>query len=133
MAKWHLANVLLDKGALNYSSLPKGLFPFHQYYDSIITAFEEHLYESALYAVSQQRARLHFTIAEEHLTLFQHKFNNVEKEISQKTAVEFSVQYSFQKQTYRYPCCDFRIIYHSETKISNCFLDQQGMVHYWKI
>lgn len=54
--KWHLANVLLDKGALNYSSLPKGLFPFHQYYDSIITAFEEHLYESALYAVSQQRA-----------------------------------------------------------------------------
>lgn len=37
-------------------------------------------------------------IAEEHLTLFQHKFNNVEKEISQKTAVEFSVQYSFQKQ-----------------------------------
>lgn len=96
--KWHLANVLLDKGALNYSSLPKGLFPFHQYYDSIITAFEEHLYESALYAVSQQRARLHFTIAEEHLTLFQHKFNNVEKEISQKTAVEFSVQYSFQKQ-----------------------------------
>lgn len=32
------------------------------------------------------------------MTLFQHKFNNVEKEISQKTAVEFSVQYSFQKQ-----------------------------------
>lgn len=71
-------------------------FHFTNITDSIITAFEEHLYESALYAVSQQRARLHFTIAEEHLTLFQHKFNNVEKEISQKQLWSFQFNILFK-------------------------------------
>jgi hypothetical protein len=62
---WHFAKAMLDENQLNFGNQPKGLLPFHDYKKNhISTAFEEHLYEAALYATSNGVAKLHFTISE---------------------------------------------------------------------
>lgn len=62
-----LENLLTDRG-LGYSGLPKGLIPFHSYPDGAMTAFEEHLVESAGYLKDRDnRVRVHFTVAPDHV------------------------------------------------------------------
>ena len=41
---------ILEEDYLNYSNIPKGLLPFHQYQNHTSTAFEEHLFEASKYA-----------------------------------------------------------------------------------
>lgn len=61
-----LENLLTPRG-LAYSTLPKGLIPFHSYPDGIRTAFEEHLVESVGYLKDRDNlARIHFTLARDH-------------------------------------------------------------------
>ena len=55
--------MIMAKDKFNYGNFPKGLIPFHQYKDHVVTAFEEHLFEAALYASSNGKADLHFTIS----------------------------------------------------------------------
>ncbi|MBW2721016.1 MAG: DUF4301 family protein, partial [Deltaproteobacteria bacterium] len=61
-----ILDFLMEAQGLNYSSLPKGLIPFHRYSDHYRTALEEHLVE-AIHTVrdGKQRCRLHFTVAAE--------------------------------------------------------------------
>lgn len=65
-----VANMLGAEG-LNYGMLPKGLLQFHAYTDSTRTPLEEHLVEAALYAESQGRSEVHFTVSTEHRALFE--------------------------------------------------------------
>ena len=67
-----VANLLEAKG-LNYGQLPKGLLLFHQYEDGPRTPMEEHLVEAALYACSDGKANIHFTVSHDHLELFKKK------------------------------------------------------------
>ena len=90
---------MLDKDLLNYGSIPKGLFPFHKYSSHNATAFEEHLFEAALYASVNNRAKLHFTISETHLQKFTTTFKNEQKRIEDKTGVSFDINYSYQKSS----------------------------------
>ena len=90
---------MLDEDKLDYGNSPKGLFPFHQYKNHIATAFEEHLFEAALYASSNNKADLHFTVSEEHSHKFDDEFERIEKIIEKKTNTEFNITYSFQKQS----------------------------------
>lgn len=88
---------MMEKDGRNYSGIPKGLVPFHKYSNHIATAFEEHLFEAAVYARKSGTAALHFTIApafEEH---FKNEFNRIKENVERKTKTEFNVEYSFQQ------------------------------------
>ena len=88
---------MLEEEGLNFGNMPKGLIPFHKYKKYATTAFEEQLYESALYATSKTDAYLHFTFAEKHVGLFKEEFEAVKNRLSKKTKTEFHISYSFQK------------------------------------
>lgn len=91
-------NTMLSKDYLNYSAFPKGLFPFHQYKDHIATAFEEHLFESALYIATNGHADLHFTISEHHNHSFDEEFKRIEDIVERKTETKFNITFSYQKE-----------------------------------
>ena len=88
---------MLHTEKLHYDFYPKGLLPFHKYGEEPVTAFEEHLKESAVYASSEKVARLHFTVSEQHEQMFLSEYNRIKKELSQKLGVDFIVNFSQQK------------------------------------
>lgn len=89
---------ILEEDRLNYSAFPKGLLPFHRYKDIACTAFEEHLFEAALYASSKNKAYLHFTISEKYDHKFDEEFKYIEEDVEVKTSTEFNVSFSYQKE-----------------------------------
>lgn len=86
--------VLLKTLLQKYSSLPKGLIPFHKYSTEIRTAFEEHFVEAAAYATKKGISKLHFTVSEAHVD----RFKNAFKKIKGKRNGNFQVSYSFQQK-----------------------------------
>ena len=93
------AKMMLDSDKLNYGDYPKGLLPFHEYKNNVIsTAFEEHLFETVLYSNSSN-AKLHFTISEKYKDLFTDEFKRIEEKVENKTGVSFDIFYSYQKQS----------------------------------
>jgi len=89
---------MLGGDKLNYAFCPKGLLPFHKYKDHISTAFEEHLFEAALYASSNSRANLHFTISEKYNHTFDEEFRRIENSVEEKTKTAFDISFSYQKE-----------------------------------
>lgn len=89
---------MLNKERLNYSFSPKGLLPFHKYKDHISTAFEEHLFEAALYATSNGEAAIHFTISEIYKAVFDEEFKRIQEIVERKTNTKFNISYSYQKE-----------------------------------
>ncbi len=97
---WQFAKAMLDQDQLNFGNQPKGLLPFHQYKKNhISTAFEEHLYEAALYASSNGLAKLHFTISEDHQNKFKKEFKKIQQDIEQNTGVKFDISFSYQQKS----------------------------------
>ena len=90
---------MLNEDKLNYGFFPKGLLPFHNYSDGASTAFEEHFYEAALYASSNHKAHLHFTISETHSDKFAKELSRIKSDIETKTNTQFDVSFSYQKQS----------------------------------
>jgi len=90
---------LLGENALNYGFYPKGLLPFHNYGDVAATPFVEHLKEGALYAGSKGKAKLHFTVSEQHEEMFDKEFVEAGPSVSDTTGIEYEVDYSFQKSS----------------------------------
>lgn len=90
---------MLDADKFDYGSYPKGLLPFHQYKDHTVTAFEEHLLESASYASANGKAHLHFTISELHTDKFNAEFNKIKQRIEELTNIKFNIDFSYQKQS----------------------------------
>lgn len=95
--RYHFVKMMLGQEALNFGNTPKGLFPFHTYKKHTTSAFEEHLFEAALYAKSKGVAKLHFTISEQHQEAFKKKFIDCKEKIEAKTQTVFDITYSFQK------------------------------------
>ena len=89
---------MLDAKGLNYSFLPKGLLPFHKYDKDVKTAFEEHLFESTLYAASNEEANLHFTVSKNHQLYFTNKLSSIREGLETKTKTKFNVSFSYQKE-----------------------------------
>ena len=58
--------------------------------------FEEHLFEGALYASSNGKADLHFTISEKHNHKFDERFKKIQERIERKTNIKFNIDFSFQ-------------------------------------
>jgi hypothetical protein len=97
---WHFVNAMLDETQLNFGNSPKGLLPFHNYKSShISTAFEEHLYEAALYASDNNKASLHLTISEHYKGKFDKEFKRIREYIEKKTGVSFEISFSYQHQS----------------------------------
>ncbi|MBC3845514.1 DUF4301 family protein [Winogradskyella echinorum] len=97
---WHFAQAMLDENGLNYGNSPKGLLPFHRYRSShISTAFEEHLYEAALYASVNNKAELHFTISERFKDKFDEEFKRIEEYVESGTGVSFNISFSYQQES----------------------------------
>lgn len=66
--KW--LQLLVSEEGLGFTSKPKGLLPFHAYPEAA-TPIVEHLKEAMDYAVSDNKARLHFTVSPEHRSAFE--------------------------------------------------------------
>lgn len=96
-AKYNYAQILLKQ--MELSSLPKGLIPFHHYADRVATAFEEHLHEAAEYAAKNDKAHLHFTVAEKPLSQFKAVFEDIKSRVERQTGISFKLDYSFQKKS----------------------------------
>ncbi|GAA4280571.1 DUF4301 family protein [Gaetbulibacter aestuarii] len=87
---------MLSQEGLNFSFLPKGLLPFHTYGKQTVTAFYEHMQEATLYASAHQKAKLHFTVSEKHLSDFASEWNTIKTGLEEKTATSFDVSFSTQ-------------------------------------
>jgi len=88
--------IMLEEEGLNFGNKPKGLFPFHKYKSHNASAFEEHLFEAALYAKTRGVSRLHFTISKDHFKKFKAQFAKAQKRIQEKTNTKYDITYSFQ-------------------------------------
>lgn len=95
--KLRFVRKMLFKDGFNYSSMPKGLVPFHKYSNFTATAFEEHLHEASGYATSQNKAKLHFTIAPEFKDDFKQEFQRIQDKVEEKTGVQFDISFSYQQ------------------------------------
>ncbi|NRA91167.1 MAG: DUF4301 family protein [Psychroserpens sp.] len=92
--------MMLDSDKFNYGNSPKGLLPFHKYKnENISTAFEEHLFESALYASADAATALHFTISEKFNHKFDEEFNRIERKVEDITNSTFDISFSYQKES----------------------------------
>lgn len=89
---------MLDTNMLDYGFYPKGLLPFHQYKEHIATAFEEHLFEAALYASTNNKANLHYTISEKYTDIFDDEFKKIQTIVERKTNTKFEISFSYQKE-----------------------------------
>jgi hypothetical protein len=87
---------VLASNGFNYASMPKGLVPFHKYKDHSATAFEEHLFEASAYASSNGKAKLHFTIAPAFENAFAAEFDQIKKNIEERTKTKFDIAFSYQ-------------------------------------
>ena len=96
--KYFLLKTLLDEDKLNFCNLPKGLVPFHKYPEETRTAFAEHLFEAAMYGTKNGRAKLHFTVAEEHFEKFKTEFDQIGNQVEKHTETQFDLTFSFQQK-----------------------------------
>jgi hypothetical protein len=90
---------MLEVKQLNLAYYPKGLLPFHKYKEHVSTAFEEHLFEGALYASSNNEANIHFTISEKHKHKFDEEFKYIEEDVEERTNTKFNITFSYQKES----------------------------------
>ncbi len=90
---------LLDFTGMNYGSLPKGLLKFHNYDTLARTAAEEHFVEGALYAATDGKVRLHFTVSPNHKALFQELVAERKAYYEELFGVEYEISFSEQKQS----------------------------------
>lgn len=97
--QFYFIRFMLGRDYFDFGSYPKGLLPFHKYKTHPATAFEEHLYEAALYSATDGQARLHFTISEDHADKFAREFEKIENWVEQKTGVKFDISFSYQKES----------------------------------
>lgn len=95
--KFAFVETMMASDEFDFGSDPKGLLPFHNYDGTLVTAFEEHLYEAAAYAQQHKHAKLHFTVSPEHKEGFEKLFSEIESRVSEATGTKFHVSYSFQK------------------------------------
>ncbi len=81
---------------MHYGDLPKGLLLFHKYKDGARTPALEHLVEAALYAASDGKAALHFTVSHQHLPLFRQHIAEHLQSYQQKYGVSYDITFSEQ-------------------------------------
>jgi len=84
--------LLLSPNFLNFGNLPKGVIPFYKNE----TPVEQHLKEAFFYARTKGTTKVHFTICEEHLPIFERATKKAITTIGQSY---FKISFSFQKKS----------------------------------
>ena len=97
--RFEFIKTMLEENQLNLAFYPKGLLPFHKYKQHVSTAFEEHLFEGALYASSNNVANIHFTISGKHKHRFDEEFKFIEEDVEERTNTKFNITFSYQKES----------------------------------
>lgn len=92
-----LLRAMLAPEGLNYGQLPKGLLLFHSYPFGPRTPLEEQLVEASKYVKVKGKARVHFTVSEEHVPLFRDFLSLHTGPIQDLTSTVFDVSLSVQK------------------------------------
>lgn len=87
---------LLDENHFDFSNKPKGVLPFHQYQNDIVTPIEEHLKESVLYSCANGISNLHFTVSETHKLQFENTSENVKRKIGEASEIKINISFSHQ-------------------------------------
>ena len=87
---------MFAREGMDYDGAPKGTIAFHRYPDENRTAFQEHLVEAARYAAQDGVARLHFTIAAEHLESVKSKMAIWTESYASSLGVRYIIDYSIQ-------------------------------------
>jgi len=88
---------LLSNNGLNYGALPKGLLKFHSYPTEKRTPTQEHLAEGALYASAAGKVNIHFTVSNEHRSLFEKHLDETVAAYEKHFGVKYNVSFSEQK------------------------------------
>ena len=120
---------MLNEDRLNYRFFLKDCCLFIDIKNIVTTAFEEHLFEAALYASSNNKANLHFTISEKHKHKFDEEFKHIEEDVEEKTNTNFNISFSYQKESTDTIAVTPKMN-HLEMKMEHLYLDHQVMVHY---
>lgn len=93
-----VVGLLLNPDGLGYGHLPKGLLMFHRVSGHSRTPLEEHIAEGAQYASGKDRkVRLHFTVSEEHLPLFEAKIEETKAFMEHLYGIMLDISLSVQK------------------------------------
>ena len=98
--KKQIVNFIIEKEGLNYKNKPKGLLLFHKYKDEVRTAFEEHIEEACLYAMTANRqVNLHFTVSLQFLEMFESLELEVKEKYEKKHNCTLEFKYSVQERS----------------------------------
>ena len=92
-----VARNMLNADGLNYGQLPKGMLLFHKYSEGPRTPVEEHLVEGALYAASDGKAAVHFTVSHDHLPMFKQRVAEKLDFYASKYGISYDITFSEQK------------------------------------
>ena len=93
-----IVRALLDKGGMGYGSLPKALLRFHKVMGDSRVPIEEHLAEAAQYGMGKDgKARIHYTVSEEHLPLVESKIEEVQAMLEHRYGTVYEISFSVQK------------------------------------
>lgn len=92
-----VAAIILD--GLNYGAQPKALIKFHKYPNGARTAAEEHLTEGALYAATEGKVNIHFTVSAEHRAGFDKLFGKVLDRYEKQFGAKYDISFSQQKSS----------------------------------
>jgi nicotinamide riboside kinase len=95
---YYFIKTLLSPEYFDFANKPKGILPFHKYMSHIAAPIEEHLYECAFYATSNNQSHLHLTVSENHQEQFEEIIENIKDEIEAKSNSTINVTYSYQKK-----------------------------------
>ncbi|MGA9638353.1 DUF4301 family protein [Flavobacterium sp.] len=96
---YYFIKTLLSPDYFDFANKPKGILPFHVYWNTIATPIEEHLYECGYYSSVNGVSSLHFTVSEVHLPQFESILNSVKHLVEKETQTNVAVDYSFQKKS----------------------------------
>ncbi len=89
---FHFVTVMLNEEFLSFSCKPKGVLPFHTKNGKPCTPIEQHISETFNYSASNNEARLHFTVSEEHQNMFEQIIESCTKHESHELLVNYSYQ-----------------------------------------
>lgn len=95
---YYFIKALLSPDYFDFANKPKGILPFHKYMTHTAAPIEEHLYECAFYATSNNQSHLHLTVSENHQEQFEEIIEKIKGEIEAKSNSTIDVTYSYQKK-----------------------------------
>jgi len=96
---YRFIKAMLSSEYFDFANKPKGILHFHKYENEITTPVEEHLNECAYYASANSVSHLHFTVSENHESLFQKIIDEVKAKVENKSKTALNVNYSYQDKS----------------------------------